>query len=43
MFYRVFLQLLVLPNVTSFVSCQIHFAKFFFPFLHNGCYYNEGS
>ncbi len=25
-----FLQLYVLPSVISFVSCQIHFGKFFF-------------
>ncbi len=33
MFYRVLLQVLVLPNVTSFVCCQIQFGKFFFPFF----------
>jgi diacylglycerol kinase family enzyme len=30
----VFLQLLVLPNATSFVCCQIHFGKFFFFFFN---------
>ncbi len=33
MFYCVVLQVLILPNVISFVCCQIHFGKFFFPFF----------
>ncbi len=34
MFCHVLFQLLILPNVTSFVYCQIHFGKFFFPFFY---------
>jgi hypothetical protein len=30
MFCHVLLQLFVLPSVTSFVCCQIHFGKFFY-------------
>jgi hypothetical protein len=33
MFCHVLLQLLILPSATSFVCCQIHFGKFFFPFF----------
>jgi hypothetical protein len=35
MFCCVFLQLLVLPNATSFICCQIHFGKFLFFYFLN--------